>query len=781
MTFPLTSRLLTFTALSASMAASVAFGAPALAAQSGVTEVIVTAQKRPEPLNKTPLAISVVSGDQMEKAGGHDLRDLQTLTPSLFVIADANEAQTTARLRGVGTVGDNPGLDSSVGVVIDGVSRARTATAMSDLGPLDRIEILKGPQSDVYGKGASAGVIQVVSKLPSFVPETEVTLDAGNMSAYGASLYTTGKLSDHWAGSLFVTKRQRDGQYKVHTGNGPATRADDGNQNYWSTRGQLLYVPNDRFSFRLIGDYTDRDEACCAAVGLSIGGTQGYINSLAGGSGTASVIDPKARQTWSNRPLNQRLKDGGVSAQIDMKLNDKIQLTSISAIRRWDHSSGYDGDFTTADISYRDPGGLRNRIDTISEEVRLNGHGDRYDWMFGTYIDQNNLTRHDETLYGKDYETYMSLLLSGGTNPTKVSSYTGLPVGASFVQGQGSHDIYRQRERNTAFFGHAEWRLTDTVTLLGGLRWNHQYKTLVSAFSNSDGGLACSLATGGKSVLCLPWSNSAFNNLSLYQRNIEDATTGSFRIKWQATPSVMAYASYATGWKGTGFNLDREQNSNYTVDRDTSFKPETSRSYEVGLKGRWFGNRLSASLAAFDEAFNNFQLNTYLGSTFLVDSIPHLRSKGVEFDGRYYVGNLALNGGVTYDDAKFGHEAVAGLPLIAGNTASFAPKWSAAYGGDYSRNLGNYRLGVTLSAKYNSAYNTGSDLNPIKEQKAYTLLTGRIALSQPDQGWSLELWGQNLTNVTYYQVAFAAPFQSGTYDAFLGQPRTYGVTLKLSY
>ena len=100
-------------------------------------------------------------------AHAHDLRDLQTLTPSLFVIADANEAQTTARLRGVGTVGDNPGLDSSVGVVIDGVSRARTATAMSDLGPLDRIEILKGPQSDVYGKGASAGVIQVVSKLPS--------------------------------------------------------------------------------------------------------------------------------------------------------------------------------------------------------------------------------------------------------------------------------------------------------------------------------------------------------------------------------------------------------------------------------------------------------------------------------------------------------------------------------------------------------------------------------------------------------------------------------------
>lgn len=774
------SHLMVFSALSS---ATALLAPHAFAQQTGhdVTEVIVTAQKRPEPLRQAPLAISVVSGAQMDDAHAHDLRDLQTLTPSLFVIADANEAQTTARLRGVGTVGDNPGLDSSVGVVIDGVSRARTATAMSDLGPLDRIEILKGPQSDVYGKGASAGVIQVVSKLPSFTPDTEVTLDAGNMGAYGASLYTTGKLSDHWAGSLFVTKRKRDGQYHVHTGDGPATRRDDGDQNYWSARGQLLYVPNDRASLRLIADYTDRDEACCAAVNIAIGGTAGYIDALANGDGTAASVDPKARQVWSNRPLNQRLKDGGVSAQLDLKLNDAIQLTSITAVRRWDHANGYDGDFTAADVLYRDPGGLRNRFDTFSQEVRLNGTGERYNWMAGLYLDQSELDRRDETLYGADYESYVSLLLSGGASLSKVADYTGLPVGDSFVAGQGSHDAYDQREKNFAVFGHGEWKLSDSLTLLGGLRWNHQIKRVVSRFSNSDDGLACALATGGQGVLCLPWSNPAFNGLTLYQRNAEDATTGSLRLKWQATANLMTYASYATGWKGTGFNLDREQNADMSVDRDSSFKPETSRSYEAGVKGRWFGNRLSVNLAAFDEAFRNFQLNTYLGTTFLVYSVPHLRSRGVELDGRYYLGGLSLNAGLTYDDAKFGPEAVPGLPLIANGTASFAPKWSAAYGGDYSRDFGLYRLGVSLSAKYNSAYNTGSDLAPVKTQKAYTLLTGRVALSRPDQGWSLELWGQNLSDATYYQVAFAAPFQSGTYDAFLGQPRTYGVTLKLSY
>ncbi|MDI7775898.1 TonB-dependent receptor [Asticcacaulis sp. EMRT-3] len=779
MSLLLTSRLMAFTALSGLVFNAV----PALAqsAQAPITEIIVTAQKRPEPLSRTPLAMAVVSGEQMEKAGAHDLRDLQNLTPSLFVIADANEAQTTARLRGVGTVGDNPGLDSSVGVVIDGVSRARTATAMSDLGPLDRIEILKGPQSDVYGKGASAGVIQVVSKRPSFTPEADVTLDAGTMGAYGASLYTTGKISDHWAGSLFLTKRQRDGQYHVHTGDGPATRKDDADQNYGSGRGQLLYVPNDRASVRLIADYTNRDEACCAAVGLNVGPTAAYINQLAGGDGTAMTADPKARQVWSNRPLNQTITDEGVSAQVDLKLTDHVQLTSITAVRRWTDKNGYDGDFTAADILYRDIGGLQNQFDTVSQEIRFNGTGDRLNWMAGVYIDQNDLSRHDETLYGSDYEAYLSLLLSGGTDPAKVSGYTGLPVGQSFVAGQGSHDVYEQRDKNVALFGHADWKLTNSLTLLGGLRWNHQDKFLTSRFSNSDGGKACSLATGGLSVLCLPWSNPAYNGLVLFQRNAEDATTGSLRLKWQATPTLMTYVSYATGWKGTGYNLDREQNPDDTVDRDSSFKPETSRSYEIGAKGRWLANRLSLNLAAFDEAFNNFQLNTYLGTTFVVDSVPHLRSKGVELDGLYYMGDLTLNGGVTYDEARFGSEAVPGLPLIANGTASFAPKWSAAYGADYSHPIGDLRLGITVSAKYNSAYNTGSDLNPVKEQKAYTLVGGRIALSSPDDGWSLELWGQNLTNVTYEQVAFAAPFQSGTYDAFLGLPRTWGLTLRLQY
>jgi outer membrane receptor protein involved in Fe transport len=758
-----------------------AFATPTLAFQAeNPTEVIVTAQKKPEPLGRTPIAMSVVSADRLQKAGAHDLKDLQTLTPSLLITSTANEAQTTARLRGVGTVGDNPGLDSSVGVVIDGVSRARTATAMSDLGPLDRIEILKGPQSDIYGKGASAGIIQVVSRLPSFHPESEYEVTAGNRGAAGVSAYITGPLDPDWAGSLSLVTRQRDGQYKVHTGSGPRTQSDDGNTNYASVRGQILFQPDNLARIRFIGDYTRRDESCCVGTAIAIGSTRAYIDQLAGGQGTAAVVDPKARQAWSNRPTDQVITDGGVSMQADLNLPIGVQLTSITALRHWDHTNGYDADFTSADIYYRDPHvGFGNRFNTISQELRLNGKGKTYDWMLGVFFNREDLTRHDETLYGRDYESYLSLLLSGGANPTRVSQITGLPVGQSYVQGAGNHDLYRQRESNAAIFGHAEWYVTDTVSLLGGLRFNHQSKDLTSAFTNSDNGVACAHATASLSVLCLPWSNPAFNALTLKQSDKEDATTGSLKLKWQVTPQVMTYVSYGTGWKGAGFNLDREQKADYTVDTDSSFKAETSHSWEAGLKGRLLHNHLSLDLAAFDEAFRNFQLNTFLGTTFVVDSVPNLRSKGLEFETRYTIGSLSLNGGVTYADTRFGPEAVPGLALIANGRASFAPKWSAAYGLDYSRVMDGLRYGVTFDAKYNSAYNTGSDLAPIKLQEAYSLYDGRLSVGDPDGHWALELWGQNLSDETYKQVAFSAPFQSGSYDAFLGQPRTYGLTLRV--
>ncbi|OYW81797.1 MAG: TonB-dependent receptor [Asticcacaulis sp. 32-58-5] len=686
-------------------------------------------------------------------------------------------------MRGIGTVGDNPGLESSAGVVIDGVVRARTATAMSDLGEVDRIEILKGPQSGLFGKGASAGLIQVVTKAPEMAPRQTLELTAGEHGTLGVSGYATGPLSDTVAGSLNLTYSSRKGQYKVHRGNGPRRDDQDNDQNYYSARGQLLLTPNDTVTVRVIGDYTKRDENCCAGVAVVKGATSAYIDLLAPDSGVAQTIDVDGREVWSNRSTAQSLVDAGLSVETVVRLSDSIDLTSITAARHWDHTNGYDADFSTADIYYREPdGAFGNRFDTLSQELRVAGRTAVFDWMMGLYLSSEDLERHDQYLYGAAFEPYLGLLLSGGGNINRVSELTGRAVGQSFVAGQGANDVYNQRERNIALFTDNSWHVTQTVTATLGLRINKQDKTLISRHTNSDGGVACaaaqSLNIGGVGTICQSFANPAFNGLTYGQNQEEEATTGSFRLKWQALPSLMTYVSYGRGWKGGGYNLDREQTSAFVADTDTSFAPETSDSYEIGLKGRWLRGRLALDAAIFDQSFENFQLNTFLGTSFLVRSIPELASRGVEFETRYSIPSLGLKlwGGATFAEAQFGPQAVAGLPTLTDRRASFAPKWSATSGMDYQREVLNWTLRAHLSAKYNSAYNTGSDLAAIKVQEAFTLYNGRLSLSKPDDSVAVELWGQNLTDETVYQVVFGQP---GTFNAFLAQPRTVGVTVRL--
>jgi len=781
----LTPSLKSATALGGCLALMVAATAmPAVAQTAGdVTEVVVTARKKPESLSRTPISVAVITGEQMRGAQAFDLKDAQILTPSLLITSTANETQTTARLRGVGTVGDNPGLESSVGVVIDGVVRARTATAMGDLGVVERLEILKGPQTSLFGKGASAGIIQAVTQAPRFAPEQVYELTAGEHGTYAATAYLSGPLAEKLAGSLSLVHRQRQGQYSVDTGKGPRTEDRDGDQNYDSVRGQLLYMDADHLRVRLIADYTRRDENCCTGTAVQVGGTAAWINTL-GADVTATQADVQARHAYSNRTTAQRITDGGVSAEINWRLENGVTLTSLSAARRFENKQGYDADFTAADIYYRNPDDFGNRFDTLSQEFRLSGRNGSLDWLSGLYLSSEKLTRRDSYVYGADYESYLSLLLSGGTSQTGLSGLTGLSAGQAYTPGEGARDIHHQTERNAALFANLDWSLTPEVAATFGLRLNHQSKTLNSAYSNTDDGVACASAqalhASGLGVMCQSFSNPAFNGLNLMQKLSDDAVTGTLKLSWQTLPSLMTYASASRGWKGGGFNLDREQTSTYAADRDTAFAPETVTAYEVGLKGRWYGGRLAFDAAAFHQQFRDFQLNTFLGTTFLVTSVPELTSRGVETETRVTLKNgLRFVSGVTWAESQFGSESVPGLPRLSDQRASFAPKWSVTAQVDYRRDLWGMVFSTALDARYNSDYNTGSDLAPIKIQGAYTLVNGRISLANRADTVALDLWATNLTDETYYQVVFGAPMQSGTYNAFLGQPRTIGLTLRL--
>src|SRR5882762_10108352 len=231
-----------------------------------LTEIIVTAQKREQNIQDVPISVIALSSQQLKDAGVTDIKDMQVLTPGLTVTSTTNESSTTARIRGIGTVGDNPGLESSVGVVIDGVYRPRNGVGFGNLGEIDRIEVLEGPQGELFGKNNDAGVINIVTKRPSATFGVTGEVTGGNFNDREISGSVTGAVGSISAVRLYAGYQKRDGFAYVDTGLGPSTNGRAEDRNVYTVRGQYLLTPSDAVSFLLIGDYSKRNEFCCDAM-----------------------------------------------------------------------------------------------------------------------------------------------------------------------------------------------------------------------------------------------------------------------------------------------------------------------------------------------------------------------------------------------------------------------------------------------------------------------------------------------------------------------------------
>lgn len=776
-------------ALAPATASTLADADAAVVQPDTVTEIVVTAQRRESRLEGTPVAVTVVPAQLLEDAGVRDIKDLAVLAPGLLVASTSNQTYTTARIRGVGTVGDNPGLESSVGVVIDGVFRARNGASLGDLGELERIEVIRGPQNTLFGQNTSAGVINVVTRAPSFDPSMGAEATVGEHGVRGGSAFLNGGLiEDRLAGRLYVAARRRDGLYQVNTGAGPRTADDDQNEAYETVRGQLLFTPSARLKARLAADFTRRDERCCVGVQTIVGSTQPLLALLSPDGGVATTADPFARVAWSNRDTNTRIHDGGLALHVEAE-TPWGTLTATTAGRRWRAVLSQDWDFTSADLAYRpDDGSWSNRFRTFSQEVRLDGTRGRVDYSLGGYAARESLLRRDSLFYGAGYEAYVSRLLSRSAaapsgDPAWVSTLTGLPQGASFVAGQGLKDVYRQTADTLALFGQQTATLTDRLSLTTGLRWTRVEKSLEAVQDNTDDGRACAAALARgvtNATLCLPWSNPAFNDRRHAEGFTDTAWSGTVRAEYRAAPGVLTYLSWSRGLKSGGFNLDRTQ-TGLAPNASLAFPAEKVEAVEAGLRAAPFGGRLQLGVSAFHQAYEDFQLNTFLGTTFLVRSIPEVTAKGAEVEATARpVEGLRLQAGVVYAQTEYGEAVVAGLPRLAGSRLSFAPLWSGTLAATLERPVAEGLTGrLTLAAKYSSDYNTGSDLDPLKVQPAHWVADGRAVLAGGDEAWSLELWATNLFDQEYVQVAFGAPFQAGTTGAFLGAPRTVGLTVRV--
>jgi iron complex outermembrane receptor protein len=501
--------------------------------QGGAPDIIVTAQGRRQILQDVPLAVSAVSGQSLQNSGANDIRQLNQLAPSLLVSSTGTEANGSARIRGIGTVGDNPGLESSVAVFIDGVYRSRSGIGLNELGEIERIEVLRGPQGTLFGRNASAGLIHIISQRPQFEFGGNVELTYGNYDYMRGAIGLTGPLAEGLAFRIDAVAVRRDGFYDVvNAANG--TESSVNNRNRAFVRGQLLYEPNDQLSIRLIGDYTTRDESCCAATYVStletfdptpgvpgdyaVAASNRIVDVLTSLGGTfPSGSDPYRRDisVTPGRSYRGDTTDWGVSGQIDYDLGG-ARLTSITAYRNYNSEGPSDTDYSNVDILYRaDDGNSFRQFRTFTQELRLQGSAmdGFFDWLVGGYFANENLHVRDNLRFGTQYGAFAACRLVATVNaaaalrnpaapgcmsPAGRATLTGAFGSAgplivsgfdrlSTVNDVGDNNAnYFQDSRNWAIFTHNIFNITDALSLTVGLRYTSEHKEFSANFNNTN-------------------------------------------------------------------------------------------------------------------------------------------------------------------------------------------------------------------------------------------------------------------------------------------------------
>ncbi|MBM0170866.1 TonB-dependent receptor [Altererythrobacter sp. C41] len=505
--------------------------------------IVVTAQGREQSLADVPVAVSAVSGELLEKSGTNDIRELNQVAPSLLVSSTGNEANGSARIRGIGTVGDNPGLESSVAVFVDGVYRSRSGNALSELGPIDRIEILRGPQGTLGGRNASAGLISIYTAPPEFETSGYGAFTYGNYDAIRVEGGINVPLGQTVAARVDGVYFKRDGFY-----NDVNNDTTVNNRDRYLVRGQLLFEPSDTLSFRLVGDYSKKDEACCAATFVQTDfaplarmspGLDTFARPEGGPPLTSTenpIIpimialgqDPRAlNQGTFNRDIyvtpgrtyEGATEDYGVSGELNWDLGG-VSLTSITAYREYSNTQASDTDYTQVDIIYRAPGDFAGarEFKTFSQELRLQGSAfdDRLDWLVGGYYANEKLEVRDNLRFGDQYGTFAACRIALAINPALANpaaenclgpnvaaldgTLTGTPAfgpatpailaainNLGSISDLGSTgDIYNQTSKNFALFTHNIFHITDTVDLTLGLRYTNETKDFDAQFNNDN-------------------------------------------------------------------------------------------------------------------------------------------------------------------------------------------------------------------------------------------------------------------------------------------------------
>jgi iron complex outermembrane recepter protein len=815
-------------------------------------DIIVTATLRNENLQDVPIAVTAFNTETLEKAGVRDIRALDNVSASFNLNSTQTESGgTTLRVRGVGTTGNNTGLESAVGIFLDGVYLSRPGIALGDLLDVAQVELLRGPQGTLFGRNTSAGALNIktlkpnLNKFEGFANVTYGNYDLINVQGGVSAPLVEGTLGVRLSAAL----RKQDGTVKSTTG------AESNNRNRYIVRGQLLWEPSSDVSLRLIGDYQKSNEKCCDApiiqeTSLVAAGAFAAYGLPANGGISQSGPSAVDNRISNSEEFRDRIKQWGVSGELNWNLGG-ADLVAITGYRNSLAKSRQETDFSalrtisTSNTGSTAPPGIAEaftRIKTFTQEVRLSGSAmdDRFQFLFGGYYANENIDEIQSLSLGADYQRAISAnffpFIAGnpafGFNPLALGPVPAqtLAQGIS-AAGSFANNNFKQKARNWSIFTNNTFKLSDSIGFNFGLRYSDDRKRgsfdQLAASSNACLGVLTNpaLQTGqplngflplAVGLTCFPFATvvgiPGAPTPQEFDRVFKDnELIYTAKLTWEPVSNINTYLSYSHGYKSGGFNLDPTAAA---AGADPRFKSEKVNAFEFGIKTKLLDNALTANLALFHQDLSDFQVLEFTGVQFVTFNVGKAKATGGELELNARLSReFSVNAAYTYTDARYptncaGNNTRVEVLSLCGNDLTNAPKHVVIAGFNLDKDIGNdLTFGLNGSVRLESDRRTSTQAviiagttvstikNPFDIQDGNAKVNLRAGIGREDGGWRIEVWGNNLGNITTRNVTFNTPLRGGTFlpgplgangagisrGVFLQEPRTYGVTVRTKF
>lgn len=756
-------------------------------------EIVVTSRRRSESLQEVPLAITVIGGQTAENAGAFNVNRLKELVPSVQLYA-SNARNTTLNIRGLGsTFGlTNDGIDPGVGFYVDGVYHARPAATSIDFLDIEQIEVIRGPQGTLFGKNTTAGAFNITTTKPTQTPNAKVEIGVGNYNFIQAKTSISGGLAKNLAAKISISGTQRDGTLW----NTKEERRYSG-QNNLGFKGQLYYTPSDQLQVLLSGDVSVQHPAGYPLVIAGVSTTERsayrqYAKIISDLGYQQPKIDPFSRSINTNTPWRHNQSIGGISLNLDYKIGGGT-LTSTTAWRFWNWDPTNDRDFSEVSALTKSQGNSRH--DQYSQEIRFAGKvATKLSGVVGVFALGQNLQGLSQTEeVGKDQWRFVQ---TSNTGTQALYSTPGL------LDGFGIKTNSTIKSLSTAVFAQLDWEFLNHLHVLPGLRFTYDKKD-VNYNRATYGGLQTTDAT------LLALKAAVYANQQFTTSTDNSNLSGNLTLSYRPSAKLNAFGTYSTAYKPIGVNVGGlPTTSNGQADLSLAVvKPEYVQHYELGLKTKPIKGAL-LNVTAFNTLIKDYQTNVQspqlgVNRGYLANA-EKVSVKGLEIDGNYQLEKfLTLNAAVAYLDGKYVKFTNAPLPLeetghtelINGTATQVAfkdasggrlpgiSKWNISGGAEFSipgylaTKNGRYFIASDLS--YRSEYSSNPTPSRVLNVQGYSLWNARLGFKA--EKFSVFVWGRNIGDTNYFEQLQAAAGNSGLYAGVLGDPKTYGATLRYAF